>query len=105
MKVSPEKLKFFKTQMEFLGFLVSEAGISTCPDKIHDIINYEPPQTLRALRSFLGLSGYYRRFIKDYVSIAKPLTVYLRGENGHVGKRNSKNIKIDLNPQALQAFD
>ena len=47
MRVWPEKSKFFKTQVEFL---VSEAGISTCPDKFHDIINYEAPQTFRALR-------------------------------------------------------
>ena len=105
MTLSPEKSKFFKTQVEFLGFLVSEADITTCTGKAHDIINYETPQSLRALRSFLGFSGYYRRFIKDYASIVKPLTVYLRGENGHVGARDSKNIKIDLNPEALQAFD
>ena len=61
--VSLEKSKFFKTQVEFLGFLISEAGINTCQDKVHDIINYEAPQILRVLRSFLRLSGYYRRFI------------------------------------------
>lgn len=105
MRISPEKSKFFKSQVEFLGFIVSETGIKTCPDKVRDIVNYEPPKTLRALRSFLGLSGYYRRFVKDYAAIVKPLTIYLRGENGQVGKRNSKNVKINFDSNALQAFE
>ena len=73
--------------MEFRGFFASNTGIGACPDKIRDIVNYEPPQTLRALRSFLGLSGFYKRFIKDNAAIAKPLTANLRGENGQVGSR------------------
>lgn len=104
MRVSLEKSKFFKTSVEYLGFVVSTNGIKTCPSKIDSIVNYETPSTLRALRSFLGLAGYYRRFVKDYASIAKPLTRYLRGENGHVGTRQSKLVKIDLDNEALAAF-
>lgn len=51
------------------------------------IVNYETPSTLRGLRSFLGLAGYYRQFVKDYASTAKSLTKHLRGEHGHVGTR------------------
>lgn len=105
MKVSTEKSKFFRTEVEFLGFTVSRSGIKTCPSKVRDILNYKQPETLRALRSFLGLSGYYRRFIKDYAEIAKPLTQYLRGENGLIGTSSSKKIKISLNPDAVSAFE
>ena len=80
-------------------------GIKTCPSKIEAIVNYETPSTLRGLRSFLGLAGYYRRFVKDYASIAKPLTKYLRGEHGHVGTRQSKFVKIELDDEALAAFE
>lgn len=105
MRISTEKSRFFKTEVEFLGFTVSHLGIKTCPNKIKDILNYKKPENLRALRSFLGLSGYYRRFIKDYANIAKPLTKYLRGENGQVGTPNSKKIKLTLDPEALSAFE
>jgi len=105
MRVSLEKSKFFKTSVEYLGFIVSVNGLKTCPSKIEAIVNYAPPTTLRGLRSFLGLAGYYRRFVKDYAAIAKPLTKYLRGENGHVGTRQSKNVKISLDEEALFAFN
>lgn len=105
MRVSKEKSKFFRTEVEFLGFVVSQNGIKTSPDKVNDILNYKLPTTLRALRSFLGLSGYYRRFIKNYADIVKPLTKYLRGENGHVGAKKSKNIEIVLDSEALRAFE
>lgn len=105
MKISTEKSKFFKTEVEFLGFTVSCSGIKTCPSKVNDILNYKQPETLRALRSFLGLSGYYRRFIKDYAEIAKPLTRYLRGDNGLVGTSNSKKITICLDSDAVSAFE
>lgn len=105
MRISPEKSRFFKKKVEFLGFIITEHGIKTCPDKVRDIEEFRVPQSLKALRSFLGLAGYYRRFIKDYANIAKPLTKYLEGENGHVSARKSKNVEISLNPDALSAFD
>lgn len=99
------KSKFFKNSVEFLGFTVTEHGIKTCRDKIKDILNFEMPQTLRGLRSFLGLAGYYRRFVRDYANITKPLTRYLRGENGNIGTNRSKNTKINLNEEAIRAFE
>lgn len=104
MRVSLEKSKFFKTSVEYLGFIVSTNGIKTCPKKVEAIVNYEVPNTLRSLRSFLGLAGYYRRFVKDYAAIAKPLTKFLRGENGHVGTKHSKHIKIDLDEDAINSL-
>lgn len=53
----------------------------------------------------MGLSGYYRRFIKDYAHISKPLTNYLRGDNGHVSSRQSKKVNISFNDEALKAFN
>lgn len=57
--------------------------IRASKDKVKDIVDYEVPKTLRALRSFLGLSSYYRRFIKDYAFTLSHK--YLRGENGTIG--------------------
>lgn len=105
MRISSEKCKFFKVETEFLGFLISSDGIKTCPNKVNDIIQFEQPKSLRALRSFLGLAGYYRRFVKDYAEIAKPLTKYLRGENGNVGTNQSKNVRISFDTEAVGAFN
>jgi len=105
MRVLSEKSKFLRESVEFLGFLVSKNGIKTCPDKVADIINYKLPTTLRGLRSFLGLAGYYRRFVKDYANITKPLTKYLRGENGNVNAKTSKNVQLELDKEALKAFN
>lgn len=64
MRISSKKSKFFRKEVEFLGFIVNGNGIQTCPNKVNDILKYEEPKSLRTLRSFLGLAGYYRRFIR-----------------------------------------
>lgn len=104
MKVQLDKCSFFKRQVEFLGFIVSSEGIRTNPQKVEAILNFPTPQTLKQLRSFLGLSGYYRRFIANYAKIAKPLTSYLRGEEGRISKTESNKKIIVLNTEALEAF-
>lgn len=50
------------------------------------------------------MSGYYRRFIKDYAHLVKPLTSLLRGEDGRVSKHISKNKIVNLNQEAIEAF-
>lgn len=61
MRVASAKLKFFKEEVEFLGFVVSSKGIKTCPDKVKGIVSYQVPRTLRSLLSFLG----FRDTIED----------------------------------------
>lgn len=82
-KIQPDKCEFLKTEVEFLGFIVSEGGLKPNMNKVECIRKYPEPKNLKDLRAFLGLSGYYRRFVKDYAKIAKPLTKLLRGEDGH----------------------
>lgn len=73
LKLSPEKCRFFQTSVRYLGHIVSERGVETDPEKIEAIKTWPCPRNLKELRSFLGFSGYYRRFIKDYSQIVKPL--------------------------------
>lgn len=75
------------------------------PEKIAAIRDYEIPKTLKQLRSFLGLAGYYRKFIKDYANVTKPLTIHSRGENGLVKANKSNKIQISLDQVAIDAFD
>lgn len=105
MKVQLDKCEFLKTEVEFLGFIVSSQGIKTNPKKVETIMNFPHPKTLKDLRSFLGLSGFYRRFIKDYAKLAKPLTSLLRGEDGRTSKSSSSRKIIHLNQDAIEAFN
>lgn len=105
MKISIEKSKFFRKETEFLGYLVSHKIIKTDPQKIKTIVEYPPPRNIRELRGFLGLTGYYRKFVQNYASIAKPLTKLLHGHNGMVSKHMSKKIEITLDEESTSAFD
>ncbi|TKS67456.1 Retrovirus-related Pol polyprotein from transposon 412 [Collichthys lucidus] len=79
LKLSPEKCKFFQTSVKYLGHIVSEKGVETDPDKILALKSWPIPRNLKELKSFLGFAGYYRRFIKGYSAIAKPLNDLTRG--------------------------
>ncbi|CAJ1057667.1 unnamed protein product [Xyrichtys novacula] len=74
LKLSPDKCKFFQTSVKYLGHIVSQDGVGTDPGKVEALKQWPRPQDLKQLRSFLGFSGYYRRFIKDYSTIVRPLT-------------------------------
>lgn len=79
LKLSPDKCKFFQTSVRYLGHIVSEKGVETDPDKVATLKSWPVPNNLKTLRSFLGFAGYYRRFIKGYAAIAKPLNNLTRG--------------------------
>ncbi|KAJ8037468.1 hypothetical protein HOLleu_18285 [Holothuria leucospilota] len=73
LKLSPKKCHLLQKEVEYLGHRITPEGISTDPEKIRAIRNWPVPQNLTEVRSFLGLCAYYRRFIKDFANIAKPL--------------------------------
>lgn len=67
------KCSFAQPQVEYLGHVVSVRGVEPVPSKISAIQQWPIPQSTRDLRSFLGLAGFYRRFIRGYATIAAPL--------------------------------
>lgn len=79
LKVSINKCQFCQPQVKYVGHIVSASGISTDPEKIKAVLNWEQPTDLRSLQSFLGFCGYYRRFIANYSSIVRPLTDLTKG--------------------------
>ena len=105
MKIQLNKCIFLKKETEFLGFIVSEEGIKTNPGKIKAIAEFPYPATVYDLRSFLGLAGYYRRFVRDYAKVAKPLTNLLRGVDGRISKNQSKKTPVHLDDVAKEAFN
>jgi hypothetical protein len=71
------KCEFWLTEVAFLGDVISVGGVSVDPGKVKDVLNWMPPTTASEIQSFLVLAGYYRRFIKDFSKIAKPITKLL----------------------------
>ena len=68
------KCEFFRSSVHYLGHVVSEQGLSPDPAKVQAVANWKVPMNVSEIRSFLGLAGYYRRFIKNFARIAAPLT-------------------------------
>ena len=80
LKLKPSKYFIAQRQVHYLGYVVSEGGVQVDPAKISAVKGFPVPTTLRQLRSFLGLTSYYRRFVKSYARIAHPLHA-LTGKN------------------------
>jgi hypothetical protein len=74
------KCEFWLDSVKFLGHTISSDGISVDPTKVQEVMDWKPPTSVHQIRYFLGLAGYYRRFIPDFSKIAKPMTELLKKE-------------------------
>jgi hypothetical protein len=73
LSIKLEKCFFFKKQVSFLGFLISESGVAANPEKIKPILEMPPPENLKGVESLLGMLGVYQRFIKSYAVKTEPI--------------------------------
>jgi hypothetical protein len=87
------KCDFWLRGTKFLGHTISQNGISVDPEKVQEVMDWKPPTTVRQIRSFLGLAGYYRRFIPDFSRVAKPMTELLK-----------TRVKFDWSQKCEDAF-
>nr|KYP50295.1 Retrovirus-related Pol polyprotein from transposon 17.6 [Cajanus cajan] len=72
------KCEFWLEEVSFLGHVISSGGIAVDPSKVEAVLKWETPKSVSEIRSFLGLVGYYRRFIEGFSKLALPLTSLTR---------------------------
>jgi len=94
LKIQVDKCEFLRHEVEFLGHIVTREGIKPNKKKIEAIQKYPIPKTPRDIKSFLGLLGYYRKFIKNFAKITKPMTECLK-----------KNCKVEHTKEFVDCFN
>jgi hypothetical protein len=67
-----------------VGYVISSEGIAVDPSKVREVLDWKPPMSVSQVQSFLGLAGYYRRFILNFLKIAKLITELLKKGNKYV---------------------
>ena len=93
LTISVEKSRFCLDQMKFLGYVIDARGVRVDPDKVKCILNYPIPKTVKDIRRFIGMAGYYRRFVDRFSEISAPLTDLIKSKG-----------KISWSEKADQAF-
>ena len=94
LKLQIDKCEFLKRKVNYLGHVLSEEGLSPDPKKISAVKDFPTPRNVKNIRQFLGFAGYYRRFIKDFAKIAKPLSKLLQ-----------KNTTFEWTDRAQESFE
>ena len=100
LKLKPSKCDVFKSEINYLAHHVSQKGVLPSKKNLESIAQCPPLDTYTKVKSFVGLVGHYRCFIKGFAKIAAPLYDLTSGNN-----KDKKSEHIDLSPEALEAFD
>jgi hypothetical protein len=90
------KCEFLLRVVSFLGHVITDGGIAVDPGKVRDVLNWEPATIVLEIRSFLGLAGYYRRFIEGFSKIVKPLTSLLEKDKKFIWSETCQNSFDEL---------
>ena len=94
LKFKPKKCHFLKTEIEYLGHIIKKGGYTTHPDKTKVIKSYPVPTNVKGIRAFLGLCGFYRKFVPNFAQISQPLTLLTK-----------KNVKYHWSEEQEKAFE
>ena len=100
LKLKPSKCDVFKSEINYLAHHVSQKGVLPSKKNLESIAQCPPPDTYTKVKSFVGLVGHYRCFIKGFAKIAAPLYDLTSGDN-----KDKKSEHVDLSPEAHEAFN
>ena len=101
LKLRLDKCTLLQTEVKFLGHVVDRQGVRPDPDKLVAVREWPTPSTVREVRAFLGLAGYYRRFVPSFAAIARPLNNLLIGIPNDV---KSHQCSIEWTPDCQKSF-
>jgi hypothetical protein len=93
------KCEYWLDTVKFLGHTISNDGISVSPSKVQEVLDWKPPTSVHQIRSFLGLAGYYRRYILDFSRIALSVKTRRRAVIGNT--RSRETSETAGGPQSL----
>jgi len=100
LQLHPGKYVSAHPQVQYLGFILSEDGISASPDKVKAVRQYPTPKSVKDFRAYLGLASFYRRLVPNFGSIAKPLTTLTRKDQEFIWRTSQheafENLKSRL---------
>src|SRR5271166_933365 len=94
LKLKPSKCFLLQKSVAFLGHVVSAEGVAAHPDKTKAVAEWPEPSCVKDVRAWLGLTGYYRRYVKDHARVAAPLTSVLK-----------QGIKFEWTDEMQRSFD
>ena len=100
LKLQPSKCEVFKLEINYLAHHVSQKGVLPSKKNLESIAQFPSPDTYTKVKSFVGLVGHYRHFIKGFAKIAAPLYDLTSGDN-----KDKKSEHVDLSPEACEAFN
>lgn len=108
LKLQPDKCEYIKPELQYLGHIITQDGVKPNPDKLKAVREFPRPKGPKQIKQFLGLAGYYRRFIKKFSEKAKPLTLLLKKDVsfafGHEQERAFSVLKDELCSQPLLQY-
>ncbi|KAM6892521.1 retrovirus-related Pol polyprotein from transposon 412, partial [Xenentodon cancila] len=104
LKIKLGKCHFLKQQVDYLGHVVSAAGVATDPKKIAAVAEWVPPRTASELRTFLGFASYYRRFVEGFAQLAAPLHRTIAEVSGKKCRQRRESLSEVWTHQCEDAF-
>lgn len=108
LKINPKKCLLLQKDVKYLGHIVSEKGVTTDPEKITAVKDWPIPHTKKQLRSFLGFCSYYRKFVRGFSLIAKPLFALTENQIKFIWKDECSNafekLKLMLSSSSVLSF-
>ncbi|GFU50402.1 retrovirus-related Pol polyprotein from transposon 297 [Trichonephila clavipes] len=90
LEINFKECQFLYSKIEFLGYLIENGTIKPSPDKLKAVYNFPEPKSIKNVQQFIGLTGYFRKFIRSYSIIAKPLSDLLRHDNYFIFKEHQR---------------